>query len=203
MPRLIDYSVRFQCIREAVYTLTLREGANAISGPAVAAELGMSLSSVRRLLRSAESLPHLGLQWVEYRRRTRLWQHAPGSFAPNEDWQRAANALLDHLPYDLQKQDDDKVWWRLVAGFHQEPWAQKACRDNQSWVLEAARAFVERLPGLPDPDYEKLRLVALVSGSAHDVRMESLEPGECLDLVRKHLLCVVAACHEGGAHGAA
>ncbi|MCW2783571.1 MAG: hypothetical protein JWP74_88 [Marmoricola sp.] len=132
---------------------------------------------MRRLLRSAESLPHLGLRWVEYRRRTG--------------------------PYDLEEQDDDKVWWRLVAGFHHEPGAQKARQNRQCRVLDAARTFVECLAGLPDPDHEIQRLAALVSGSAHEVRMATVEPGECLDLVRKHLLSVVAASHEGGAHGAA
>lgn len=203
MPRLVDYSARFHCIREAVFSLTLREGPTAISGPAVAAELGMSVSSVRRLVPAAEHLPRLGLEWVEYRQRGRLWHHLPELIDETEGWHRAANALLKELPFNDDRADDERVWWRLVTAFGSEPWAHQADGAQRSHLEGLVGSFVRELPGLVDPEFERQRLHALMSGATADVRAGGIDPQGCLTLVRRHLAEVAAARRGQARHGAA
>ena len=91
MPRLVNYSDRFDGIREAVFDLTLRDGPTGISLPAVAAHLQLSTRSLQRLLSSSKHLPMLGLQWAERERRRRLlWSRRRTEAA-------AASALADLL----------------------------------------------------------------------------------------------------------
>ena len=62
---MIDYSDRFEGIREAVYLLTLNEGVGAISLDAVAPHLLLAGRTLQRLVTSAAALPYLGFQWAE------------------------------------------------------------------------------------------------------------------------------------------
>src|ERR1700741_904567 len=94
------YSNRVVATRTAVFDIVLRDGVNALNYQAVATELGISLSTVRRWVPDADYLPRLGVAQVEYRRRCRLMQRAPGEVDATERWQRALNFLLRELPFD-------------------------------------------------------------------------------------------------------
>jgi AraC-like DNA-binding protein len=109
MPRLIDYAGRFDQMREAVFDITLRDGPEAISLLAVAAELQMSVSSLSRSLRSANDLPLLGLQWVEKRQRKHLFDKLSREVRASDALRRAANALYGLLPSTEEMAEELRV----------------------------------------------------------------------------------------------
>ena len=50
MPRLVDYAVRFDFIRRAAFAVVRDDGVDALSRRRVAAELGTSVNTIRRLV---------------------------------------------------------------------------------------------------------------------------------------------------------
>jgi AraC-like DNA-binding protein len=119
MPKLVDYSDRFDGIREAVHLITLDEGVGAISLDAVAPRAFLSRRTLQRLINSAAALPYLGLQWaerVESRRALRRLSYRDD----RRDHERAVDSLISSLPGD-QDLEDRTVWWLLVTGFVADP----------------------------------------------------------------------------------
>lgn len=187
MPKIVDYAVRFDCIREAVYAITLREGADAIDLPAVAEELSMSVSSVRRLLCSAVHLPELGLQWVDRRARIRSRRPVATGSAASQPWVAAGEALLLELPATPGLRDDALVWSRLTLGFSTRDWARDA-RNGQQLLLSTLvdRAIPEELAAA-EREFETTRLLALMMGATEAVCTGAIRPEESVPMVRRHL----------------
>jgi hypothetical protein len=186
MPELIDYSARFDRIREAVFMITLRDGPDAINLPAVARELDMSVSSLRRLLSTSEHLPRLGFQWIERMRRRRVSQRVPGEVDGQEVWKRALNLLLRELPSDTDRVDEARVWASLVTaheGAH--PWAQQARTERDRWLEDlSGRVFADTVPAGDELRYESARLRALVEGLTAGVCRGWLDHDEVVNVVR-------------------
>lgn len=187
MPKIVAYASRFDCIREAVYTTALRDGAQAITLPAVAAEMAVSVSSVRRLLSSAVHLPALGMDWVDRHTRTRRLASFHREYPIDQAWATGVNALFLELPTTGAYRDDAIVWQRLTLGFESHDWSRRA-RGEQQLLLatHADRSIPAGLPA-PEREYEAMRLMSLVIGATDAVCSGAIRPDECHRLVRRHL----------------
>lgn len=187
MPKVVDYSSRFAQIREAAYAIALRDGADGISLPRVAEEIGTSVSTVRRLLSSATHLPRLALDWHDFRNRSYLGRSAPGE-VPREDPAAAdVNPLLRELPYTEGRADDARVFRTVTLGFPSTPWAIEA-RNGRALLLATLgdRAVPEKLPA-EARRLETSRLNALFLGAVEAVCDGVLRPQESVLVVRQHL----------------
>lgn len=189
MPRIVNYADRFDAIREAVYLVTLREGAQAITLPTVAQQLRMSESTVRRLLASATRLPELGLQWVHRRERTTLSRAVPGAYPPEHPWSRYVNPLLGLVPSAEEHADDARVRRALTVAFAGVAWADSSAAD----YLRATAGCVGRaLAVVPDmsaeaADYERARLVALTLGLTEGVCVGEVAPHDLVPVLKRHI----------------
>ncbi|MFC5178457.1 hypothetical protein [Nocardioides taihuensis] len=110
MPRLIDYASRFDFFRRAAFVLVRDVGPQALSRRAVAAALGISVNSVRRLLAEDADLRGLALDEVERRRSRSLW-HRPRGLAGAD---LALDLLRQLLPDEEARVPEELVWLRLA-----------------------------------------------------------------------------------------
>ena len=190
MPKLIDYAARFDLMREAVYEITLRDGPTAITLPAVAAHLNTSVSSLRRVLRSAEELPLLGFQWAERQRRRRLFDHWAEALRGPEPVLRPVNSLLRGFPRDRHMAEQDLAWWLLVDAFGpDQAWAREARADHELALDGSCEAIVGCL-GLDESEardrFELLR--AVVAGTTSRVFRGLVAPDAGFRVLRCHVV---------------
>lgn len=170
--------------------ITLREGPAAITLPAVAAEMQTSLSSLRRILRSADALPRLGLQWVEARQRSRAFYRWSGELTGSDPLRRAVNGLLRMIPSTEAMADEARVWRALVeAHERQQSWAREA-RDGHEQNLEVncLRIAAAVYPDVDAQARELERLRALADGATLRICAGVLSPEEGATLVRRHVV---------------
>jgi hypothetical protein len=187
MPKLVDYAARFDCIREAAYTITHRDGVAALSLPAVADELAMSTRTLHRLMASPGDLPQLGFQWVERRERTR-WRTTGPWFSGETSGVRAANALLGLLPFTDERCQDARVRRLLLAGFPDQAWARRATDVTRELFPRLCRESLPSDLGEDRRDYESARLVALVSGVIEGACTGTIRPEETAGIIGRHLV---------------
>ena len=110
MPKLIDYAMRFDFLREAAFDVTLGRGVEALSRRSVAAALGTSVNTVRRLLAEDVDLVRLAADEVDRRRRHgRL-----GRLRDAEPVDAAVHLLRKCLPDTEARVAEELVWLRLV-----------------------------------------------------------------------------------------
>ena len=116
MPKLIDYAGRFEFIRRAAFAVVLNEGVDALSRRRVAAELGASVNTIRRLVGDWVDLVVLAADQVASRRRRgRMNRHT-------EDPREGAEIVVRSLmPEDASHLDEELVWLRLVTACSLRP----------------------------------------------------------------------------------
>lgn len=125
MPKLIDYGVRFELMREAVVRLAAREGAAAVTLARVATEMNVSSHTLRRALARADALPVLGLGLIERQRRHR-WLTTPGPRRIGSPALSRANATLAlELPLNPARIEETRAWTALTTAFGGEAVARK------------------------------------------------------------------------------
>lgn len=127
MPKLVDYAARFAFLREAAFTLVRDRGVGHLSRRAVAAELGLSLGSVRRLLDPAVPLEQLAADEVVARRCAARWRSSVTPGTPSGDPATVAIALAQSLLPDPAQLAEEIVWLRLVLAAPQV--TRRAARD--------------------------------------------------------------------------
>jgi hypothetical protein len=187
MPRVVNYADRFEGLREAVYTVTLSQGAEAVSVETVAEKLCMSGTSVRRLLSEPTVLPSLGLDWIARLRRQRRFADPRASADIDARWSTVVTPLLWLIPRTDDERDQETVWNALVDAHPRALWALEAVSERQ---LTRASYVDRALPvGLPADvrHYEYLRLYALVVGAGDSVAAGAMRPEEAMHAVRRHL----------------
>lgn len=111
MPKTVDYASRYQFLREAAFALVLREGVDALTRRALAAELGIGVNTIRRLVDPSAVLARFAADEVANRRRTGRFSRLPA------DPPAAAVSLVRRLlPDDESRIAEETVWLRLVTG---------------------------------------------------------------------------------------
>jgi len=197
MPKLVDYADRFDGIRDAVYTITLERGVEAINLDAVADVLQMSPRTIRRLIRSLDVLPQLGLQWAERQHVQRLLRrdrYALRSERPRSE--QALEDLLEQLP-GRDHAEDRRVWWQLaLAHVATCDWARAAYAEQQRTLAELSEAALAHAVSDSDldraaldevPAVEVRRLHFLVSGAISAICLDGATYDEATAVIRQHV----------------
>lgn len=161
MPKIVDYGARMDLVAEATCALAARSGGAAVTVPAVADELGLSVSSVRRCVASAASLESLAVRLLERKRTSRLLTRGRPDVGPRPA-ARELGALLRLLPADEEEVAEERAWRALSAG--SEPSALVAeAKGARDVVLERAVRDLLLALGTSTLGHQQ-RLRALVDG---------------------------------------
>src|SRR6478735_5772793 len=113
MPRLIDWGVRFELIREGVVRVAARDGGAAVTIASVAAELHVSGSTLRRTLDSSGALPGLGVAWIERLRQYSRHGAIKAFEAGTVD--RVVAAIRCELPSNEEELECERAWAELTG----------------------------------------------------------------------------------------
>lgn len=185
MPRLINYSDRFDGVREAAYFIALRDGVAKITVAAVAAEMQMSTRTVQRLVSSADVLPLLAMQWAtDLERRRMLDAPRSGDGRPTRD--RLLAGLLDLLPGRPGREDTD-VRCAIVGAFETtSTWARNARERDDAVLTEHCDELVREI-GVDDPSSESCRLFCLVVGATQQVIRGEATYEDMASMITRHV----------------
>jgi hypothetical protein len=158
MPRLVNYASRFEFLRRAAFAIVLDRGVGALSRRAIAAELGTSVSTVRRLVHPDARLTVLAMDEVARRRRLGRWGVPKG-----EPVEVALKLLGRLLPDESHRIAEELVWWRLVLdeapgepvtdngrAAHDHAWDEGSLRDQ--FQITTGGYSDSRNLDPPDPD---------------------------------------------------
>jgi hypothetical protein len=195
MPKLIDYGVRFELMREAVVRLAAAGGAAAVTLAAVAQEVRLSTDTLRRTLRSPDVLPQLGVEHIARQRRHRDLT-TPGLHNPSLPMiERVKRSFELELPLDEDRLVEGRAWIALTRSCAL-PAVLKHREAHESYLLALAARAVEVVPeGVRR--CEQLRLFALVDGLVAGGCSELLTPEEMTSVLRLHLEGLAAqACDD-------
>jgi AcrR family transcriptional regulator len=110
VPRLIDYVGRFEFIRQAAFAVVRDEGVDALSRRRVAAELGSSVNTIRRLVADRVDLVRLAADQVVSRRRVGRFSRRTTTTLEAVD---VRVRML--MPEDPSHLDEELVWLKLVT----------------------------------------------------------------------------------------
>ena len=109
MPKNVDYIGRFAFFEEAAFAIVRDDGVHRLSRHRMAAVLGTSISTIRRVLAGHADLRMLALREAQLRRRAGRWGRPSGE--PVE----VAEALLRRLlPDSDARVAEELVWWRVA-----------------------------------------------------------------------------------------
>ena len=193
MPKLINYSDRFEAVREVVYEITLEEGVEAVTLDSVAARLVMSTRTLSRLISSIDVLPLLGLQHAESRERRRLiartrvstWISLPPS-------EQALDDLLGQLP-DRDDAPDMRAWWLLVrAHAATTEWAGAALAEREHTIAVLSADALEGVTPEGAREAEARRLHFLVSGAIAQICLGTVDRADAEACIDGHVRSVLA-----------
>jgi hypothetical protein len=110
MPKNVDYIGRFAFFEEAAFAIVRDDGVHRLSRHRMAAVLGTSISTIRRVLAGHADLRMLALREAQLRRRAGRWGRPSGE--PVE----VAEALLRRLlPDSDARVAEELVWWRVAV----------------------------------------------------------------------------------------
>jgi AcrR family transcriptional regulator len=164
MPKLIDYSVRFELIREAVVRVAARDGGRAVDLARIAAELQVSPSTLRRLLRSADVLAETGVVLVARKRQYQRFLRKRPKGVPEGSLAHVRFLLSIELPLD-----DEEIEWARA-------WAELTITGTGDCIVQLREAHDSYLDGLATKavtmlaiptarrELEAIRLRALLDG---------------------------------------
>lgn len=110
MPKVVNYAARFEFLRRAAFAVVRDVGPHALSRYTIAAALGTSPNTVRRLIRPDTDLRTLAAEEVDRRRRQGRWGHPVGL----DGRERALLLLRRLLPDQEARVAEELVGWRLA-----------------------------------------------------------------------------------------
>jgi hypothetical protein len=195
MPQIIDYVGRFEQIREAVVALTLREGARAVKMDSVAAEMGVSRSTLCRILSHAEALPWLGRELVDRQERTRRFLHGPKHRPGEPDWQAHFEELAWLLPLDRASAESATVRWRLSEAFGPDDARLREADASRAEVLDDLVSRLVAASKVKSADRARVeaQLRALVDGVTLRVCRGLLTPDDARTVLGSYVAGLVDA----------
>lgn len=110
MPKNVDYIGRFAFFEEAAFAIVRDDGVHRLSRHRMAAVLGTSISTIRRVLAGHADLRMLALREAQLRRRAGRWGR------PSGEPLAVAEALLRRLlPDSDDRIAEELVWWRVAV----------------------------------------------------------------------------------------
>ncbi len=160
MPKIVDHETRRRQVAIAVARIVSTGGLEAVTVRAVAAQTGMSTTTVTHYFAGKDDLLRLAFGLVIARVRARLADVPAG--------ERARALLLQALPLDAERRDEARVWFSFLGLALARPvLAAEQRAAYADWRRELARALREEglRPGV-DADDAARALIALVDGLA-------------------------------------
>lgn len=165
MPPRVDHAARREAIAEAAWRIILRDGLDAVSVRAVAAEVGLSTGSLRHVFGSQAELLQFSMELVGDRVRARI-AAIPAEVSSRE---RIARMISEILPLDAVRAAEQEVWLAFIARSRVEPsmrqFVTQIDEAQRNWLRSALdEMFREEGTRGRDPALECERLYALMDG---------------------------------------
>ena len=183
MPKLVDHDARREAIAEALWRVAERDGVEAISLRAVAAEAGWSTGVVAHYFAGKDDLLAFAFRLAGDRASARSRRRAGAAREPL----RALRALLaEYLPTDGVRRLEARIWFGVLDRAAALPAMGEVVRRGYAAWGAAVRegvAAAQRAGAVPadrDPDAEAAALIALVDGITVQALAspERLAPGD-------------------------
>ncbi len=134
MPKVVNYASRFVLVREAAFAVVRDRGPAALSRHTVAAALGTSVNTVRRLVDPGADLR--GLAADEVRRRQRHGRY--GRLRDAEPVDTACHVVRGLLPDESRRVAEELVWLRLQLDAARLPAHARATETPVSTAFQVA-----------------------------------------------------------------
>jgi AcrR family transcriptional regulator len=177
MPKIVDHEQRREELAAAVWRLASRDGLDAVTIRAVAAEAGWSTGALHHYFADKEELLLFAFQTVADRVGRRVAAASDAAPGPVE---LARELLALGLPLDAERRAETRVWFAFLGLAltrpvlaHAQREAYRAWRGLVAGALREAKERGEIDAGI-DVEREAAGLVALVDGLAVQA---SFEPG--------------------------
>jgi AcrR family transcriptional regulator len=175
VPKVVDHEQRREELAAAVWRLASRDGLEAVTMRAVAAEAGWSTGALHHYFADKEELLLFAFQTVAGRVRRRI---AAAGEASSGAFEFLHGLLAEGLPLDAERQAEVRVWFAFLGLALTRPALARAQRlTYRAWrgqiadTLREAQDSGEIAAGV-DPDGEAAALVALVDGLAVQATFE-------------------------------
>ncbi|HEX8628427.1 MAG TPA: TetR family transcriptional regulator [Catenuloplanes sp.] len=206
MPKLSDHEQRRRQILEALLLIAATRGLHVASMRTVAAEAGVSVSTVQYYFHSKEQLLFAGLQYAAESMAARAVTagrsagdpaHSDGG-STRSAGDPARSALEGWLTQLIPASDEQRASYTVFAAYHalaltdralaEQPYArhstalERAVADHLSAARQAGAMAAER-----DPATEAANLIAVVTGLADGVMGGLRTADAARDLLRYHL----------------
>jgi AcrR family transcriptional regulator len=164
MPRLVDWGVRYELIREAVVRIVARDGVAAVSMAAVAGELHVSLATLRRTLDRPDRLLQMGVSLLARQRRSRRLMRGCPPGVVRGSVEHIAWILAAELPKDEEDRDQQRAWIQLTGPGAGEAAANDRCTDDD-YLDDLMVGILERLgTEMATRRQQAIRVRALLDG---------------------------------------
>jgi AcrR family transcriptional regulator len=169
MPKIVDHEARREELAAAVWRLASREGLDALTMRAVAAEAGWSTGALAHYFADKEELLLFAFETVADRVGKRIVKAAEHTRDPLE---LLRAQLVEGLPIDAERRAEVRVWFAFLGLAETRPRLAKAGREAyRLWRDRVAKTLsAAQRQGLVgdslDPQSEGAALVALVDGLA-------------------------------------
>lgn len=189
VPKIVDHDARRLAIAEAVWRVVRREGLDAASVRAVAAEAGLSSGAMRHYFADHRALKLGAMAAIADRVGNRI---AVATRTPGSVRERAALMLHEVLPLDAERRAETEVWLAFITDARVDE-TFRALADEQYDALRGLMGSIVDglLPAEPESarQVEAERLFALVDGLAlHAVqRPGALTPEVMRAAIDRHL----------------
>jgi AcrR family transcriptional regulator len=161
VPKQVDHAARRAELAAALWRLVMRDGIEAASLRAVAAEAGWSVGSVRHYFSSHGELLAFAMELVA----ERVAQRVRGAEPEPDPRAEAARLLHQVLPMDAERLAEMRVWLAFTSRALVDPELAEL-RDAAHTALRGLCVEAAALLGAADPECEGERLHALVDGLA-------------------------------------
>jgi TetR/AcrR family transcriptional regulator, transcriptional repressor of bet genes len=175
MPKIVDHEARRAELGQAVWRLASRDGLDAVTVRAVAAEAGWSTGALVHYFKDKEELLRFAFRTVADRVGRRLSAASREGGSPRE---LLRFALEQGLPLDDERRAETRVWFAFLGLALTRPAlaraqraGYRAWRDHVAATVRDAQEAGEVDPRL-DAAVEAAELVALVDGLAVQAMFE-------------------------------
>ena len=169
MPKIVDHGARRDELAAAVWRLASREGLDALTMRAVAAEAGWSTGALAHYFADKEELLLFAFETVADRVGRRVVRAAEHTRDPLD---LLRTQLIEGLPIDAERRAEVRVWFAFLGLAETRPRLAKAGRDAyRLWRDRVAKTLsAAQRQGLVDDSLdaqsEGAALIALVDGLA-------------------------------------
>jgi AcrR family transcriptional regulator len=192
MPKIVDHAERRSELCAAVWRLASRDGLEAVTLRAVAAEAGWSTGALNHYFSDKEELLLFAFEIVADRSAGRL---AVALEAPPGPGGGLRELIAQLLPLDAERRAEVRVWFALLGLALTRPAlaraqrdAYRGCRALMGQTLRAAQERGEIDPEL-DPERQAAELVAFADGLAVQATFDprAFSPARQLEILDERL----------------